>query len=153
MRAVISYRWGYRRDRFIKIWGYLTKLRVLVRRQWVICRSLVLKLYECVRTTWLVHPDILWYCVFNTNFLNIDDVHLWWRYFTANRLNSLWPTDAIWRHRSEWILTPVMVCCLRAPSHHLNQCWLIFSKVQWHSTDVNFTRNTPAPAPAINRWN
>ena len=40
-------------------------------------------------------------------------------------INSLWPCDAIWPHRSGSILTMVMACCLTAPSHCLNQCWLI----------------------------
>ena len=47
-------------------------------------------------------------------------------------INSLWPSDAIWRHISRSTLAQVMACCLTAPSHYLNQCWLI-SKVQWHS--------------------
>ena len=40
-------------------------------------------------------------------------------------LNSLWPSDAIWWHRSWSTLVQVMACCLTAPSHYLNQCWLI----------------------------
>ena len=28
-----------------------------------------------------------------------------------------------------------MACCLTAPSHYLNQCWLIISKVLWHSSE------------------
>ena len=32
-------------------------------------------------------------------------------------------------------LVPVMACCLKAPSHYLNQCWLIISKVLWHSSE------------------
>ena len=39
-------------------------------------------------------------------------------------LNSLWPGDAIWRHGTRSTLAQVMVCCLTAPSHYLNQCWL-----------------------------
>ena len=50
-------------------------------------------------------------------------------------INSLWPDDAIWWHRSVSTLAQVMACCLTAPSHYLNQCWLIISKVLWHSTD------------------
>ena len=38
--------------------------------------------------------------------------------------NSLWPGDAIWRHGTRSTLAQVMVCCLTAPSHYLNQCWL-----------------------------
>ena len=38
-----------------------------------------------------------------------------------------------------WLRT-VMACCRTAPSHYLNQCWLIISKIQLHSSDGNFTR-------------
>ena len=49
-------------------------------------------------------------------------------------INSLWSSDTtIWRQRSESTLAQVMACCLTAPSHYLNQCWLIISEVQWHS--------------------
>ena len=46
---------------------------------------------------------------------------------------SLWPNHTIWRQRSGSTLAQVMACCLTAPSHYLNQCWPIVSKVQWHS--------------------
>ena len=39
--------------------------------------------------------------------------------------NSLWPSDAIWQHRSGSKLDQVMACCPRAPSHYLNQYWII----------------------------
>ena len=45
-------------------------------------------------------------------------------------VNSLWPSDTIWRHKSGSTLDQVMACCLTAPSHYLNQCWLIIIKVQ-----------------------
>ena len=44
-------------------------------------------------------------------------------------VNSSWPSDPIWQHRSGSTLAQVMACCLMAPSHYLNQCWLIISKV------------------------
>ena len=37
-------------------------------------------------------------------------------------------------------LVQVMACCLTAPSHSLNQCWLILSKVLWQPVGY-FTRN------------
>ena len=40
------------------------------------------------------------------------------------KINSLWPSDAIWRHRSWSTLAQVMACCLSAPSHYLNECWI-----------------------------
>ena len=48
--------------------------------------------------------------------------------------NSLGSSDAIWRWRSWSTLVQVMSCCLTTPSHYLNQCWLIISKVLWHSS-------------------
>ena len=64
-------------------------------------------------------------------------------------VNSLWPSDAKWQQGSRSTLVQVMACCLMAPSHYLNQCWLIISKVQWHSSECNFTRDTSA----ISHWN
>ena len=59
-------------------------------------------------------------------------------------INSLWPSNTIWRHKSGSKLAHVIVCCLTAPSHYLNQCWLIISKVQLHSSGCNFTRDVSA---------
>ena len=55
--------------------------------------------------------------------------------------NPLWPSDAIWRQRTGSTSAQVMACCLMAPSHYLNQCWLIISEVQWHSYSGNYTRD------------
>ena len=55
--------------------------------------------------------------------------------------NSLWPSDAIWQHRYGSTLTQVMACCLKTPSHYLNQCWLT-SEVQGHSSEGNFMWDT-----------
>ena len=54
---------------------------------------------------------------------------------TSRRINSLAPCDTIWRKRSGSTLAQVMACCLTAPSHYLNQCWLINTKVLWHSSE------------------
>ena len=62
--------------------------------------------------------------------------------FVINGVNSLWPSDAIWRQRSGSTLAQVMACCLKASSHYLNQCWLIISRVQWLSCEDNFIRDT-----------
>ena len=59
-------------------------------------------------------------------------------------VNSLWPSDTIWRQGSGSTLAQVMACCLTAPSHYLNQCWLIISKVQWHSSEGTVTTDTSA---------
>ena len=47
-------------------------------------------------------------------------------------------------HRSGSTLAQVMACCLTAPSHYLNQCWLIIRKVLWHSSEGIFIRDTSA---------
>ena len=54
-------------------------------------------------------------------------------------LNSLWPGDAIWPHGTKSTLAQVMACCLTAPSHSLNQCWLNINGVLWYSPYNNFT--------------
>ena len=56
-------------------------------------------------------------------------------------INWLGPSDAIWRWRSWSKLLQVMACCLTAPSHYLNQCLLIISRVLWHSSeDIHIRR-------------
>ena len=56
-------------------------------------------------------------------------------------LTHLGPSDAIWHWGSWSTLVQVMACCLMAPSHYLNQCWLIISKVLWHlSEDIIIRR-------------
>ena len=42
----------------------------------------------------------------------------------VNSFNSLWPGGATWQHRSGSTLAQVMACCLTAPNHNLNQCWM-----------------------------
>ena len=69
-----------------------------------------------------------------------DGSHL----FRYQCVNSLWPSDSIWRQRSGTTLAQVMACCLMVPSHYLNQCWLTISMVQWHSYEGSFTRDTSA---------
>ena len=55
-----------------------------------------------------------------------------------------WPSDAIWWHRPGSTSIQVVACCMAAPSHHLNQCWLLISEVMWHSPESNFTASDQA---------
>ena len=48
-------------------------------------------------------------------------------------------SDIIWWHRSGSPLAQVIVYCLMAPSHYLNECWHLISEVLWHSPESNFT--------------
>ena len=41
--------------------------------------------------------------------------------------------------RSRSTLAQVMACCLTAPCHYLNQCWLMINEVLWHSPDSNLS--------------
>ena len=66
--------------------------------------------------------------------------------FCISKVNSLWPYDTILWHRSGSTLDHVKTCCLMAPRHYLSQCWLIISKVQWHSAEDNFIK---IPQPSI----
>ena len=59
-------------------------------------------------------------------------------------INSLWPCDSIWWQGSWSTLSQVMACCLKAPSHYLNQCWLIVHEVPRHSYESNFTMSVQA---------
>ena len=54
-------------------------------------------------------------------------------------VNSLWPSDATWQHIYGSRLAQAMAWCRQAPSHYLNQCWLLISEVLWHSPLSNFT--------------
>ena len=56
-------------------------------------------------------------------------------------LKSLRPSDDKWRHWTGPTLAQIMARCLMAPSHYLNQCWLIISKFWQHSFEGNFTGN------------
>ena len=53
----------------------------------------------------------------------------------------LWHSDATWRHifRSALARANAMACCLMAPGHYLNKCWIIIREVLWHSTERIFT--------------
>ena len=90
-------------------------------------------------------------CVYSGGETGHDETLTFKLYLTLNKvkvnhppLNSLRPSDAIWRHRSGSMLARVMACCPSTPSHYLNQCWLIISRVSWHSCEGNFIRGTSA---------
>ena len=70
-------------------------------------------------------------------------------WYKVPKFNSLWLSDTIWWYRSWSTLAQITACCLAAPSHYLNQCWLIVSTDQWHLSKGNITRD----APAINHEN
>ena len=64
-------------------------------------------------------------------------------------INSLWPSDAIWHWRSWSTPIQVMACCLMAPSHHVNQCWVTTNKILYNSFQGNIYLNTQDINPQI----
>ena len=58
----------------------------------------------------------------------VSVVRIWEK---INHVNSLTPSDAIWRHGSWSTMVQVMACCLTAPSHNLDHCWL--GNIGFHS--------------------
>ena len=62
---------------------------------------------------------------------------------------SLRPSDALWWHRSGSTWAQIMAWCLVAPSHYLNQCWLLINEVLWHSPESDFTS---AQANMLYNW-
>ena len=126
------------------IWGVIALIMTSLLYLW----SKLMRVY-CVNSYYLK--------TFISLFLSADiheqtvDILVMWStvYLATSAINSLRPSDTIWRHKSGSTLAQVMACCLTAPSHYLNQCWLIVSKVQWHPSESNFTRDTSATSP----WN
>ena len=56
----------------------------------------------------------------------------------SNKINMLWLSDAVWRHKMWSKLLQVMAGCLMAQRHHLGQYWLIINEVNLHSPESNF---------------
>ena len=74
-----------------------------------------------------------------------------WDTLSIMLINSLRPSEAIWRHRCGSTLAQVMACCLMAPSHYLNQCWLVISEVQW-GNDINIRAiSQEMPQPSVTK--
>ena len=74
------------------------------------------------------------------NHLLVDKNHsvLWYREAMVNlqrvgnrSINSLWPNDVRWGHRTGSTLVHVMAWCLMAPSHNLHQA------ITWTNVDLS----------------
>ena len=114
--------------------------------QFDIKQNIIFSLNSIVNICYILHKFLLkiWLLqkITQSSFMHIDGSVEDCSVSIANALetlqsciNSLWPRDAIRWHRSGSTLAQVMACCLTAPSHYLNQCWLIISYVVWHSPD------------------
>ena len=67
-------------------------------------------------------------------------IWMWLKNLTCTLMNTLFPSDAIWRYRTRSTLVQVVAWCLMAPSHYLKQCWLNIKWGQWHLFKGNSTR-------------
>ena len=74
----------------------------------------------------------------------LHNTNTYWRQKQSKvRINSLWPSDGISRHRSGLtVAAEVMARCLTASSHYLNQCWFINHGVLWHGPESKFIGST-----------
>ena len=66
-------------------------------------------------------------------YLSLKKMH-----FKMSWVKSLWPSDAIWWHRSGSTLIQVTAWCHQASSHYLKQCWPNIVGVLWHSHVSSF---------------
>ena len=60
-----------------------------------------------------------------------------WEWRWPQWVNSSWPSDTKWQHRSGSTRAQVMAHFLMAPGHYLNRCSLIICEVSWPSTEGN----------------
>ena len=72
--------------------------------------------------------------------------------YMLNEVNSLWPSDIIWQHVSKSTMALVMACCLMAPSHYLNQCWLLICEAMLHLLESNFTASAQVPSNEFEKY-
>ena len=143
--------------RIAQIWRYIvTHYLLSIQQRWwcswyISTRSDIIWFTFCSHDANFLHAELFHFqnSVLNSGRVlftvtSISIIHLSWNYpktwqgyFVQNfkmveqrrTFNPLRPSDAIWRHRSGSALFHVMACCLMAPSHYLNQCWLIIRKV------------------------
>ena len=84
------------------------------------------------RYCWILSNRYYNWCCIDTNnkIIIIIEIHSTILPIPSLFINLLWPygdIDLI-KHRSGSKLVKVMACCLSAPNHYLNQCWLIISE-------------------------
>ena len=67
-----------------------------------------------------------------------------WHFVQAS-MNDVWIHCGLVTPYGVILLTSVQVitCCLTAPSHCLNQCWLRINEASWHSAEGSFTEIVP----------
>ena len=98
-------------------WGWC--FETLSRPLWRHCNVWYVRHLIICSVEWDRSP---WTCIFPNS---------WERPYARPSLNSLRPSNVIWRQGSWSTLAQLMACCLTVPSHYLNQCWQLVSEVSW----------------------
>ena len=113
---------------------------------WIKCliTSLVPRYYWFI-ISWIYRNKLQWNLYRNTklfcheNIFEIAICKIATILFKPLCVNSLWPGDTIWWQRSD-ICSGNHSGSLTAPSHYLNQCWLIMKDILWYSSKSYITR-------------
>ena len=64
-----------------------------------------------------------------------------WDFF-CHFIYSLRPSEAIWCHKTRSTLVQVIARSLMAPSHYLNQFWLLVKRIRWNKLEWSSNHNT-----------
>ena len=100
---------------------------------------------------WLIISNVMWYSHEDSFTGNIQDIYPWYDLKITNMRPQTHLQGTVWRHRTGSTPTQAMACCLMAPSHYLNQRWLIISDVLWHSPEDDLIGNTYRQTSNISR--
>ena len=116
------------------------KILTIVNMQWI---QFFIELIFQIISTWVSSEQI--FCIkidVWVQICNKGSFRMYLRHIPCARRYPLWPSDAIWRQRSGSTLAQVVAWCLTAPSHYLNQCWLI--------STPNYIGRMPSPILELN---
>ena len=98
---------------------YITKKDIKVS-----CQNFGYQLWFCTR---LLMMSQHWFRISGNGLVTsiilesiVHGANCWSSHGWLTQRYNLWPSDAIWRHKSGSTLAQVMACCLMAPSHYLN---------------------------------
>ena len=100
--------------------------------------------------------------LFTTPFCSTGDFiqNSWWdstRCVDLSRIHPLLPSNAMWNRGTRSTSVQVMACCLAAPSHCLNQCWLTTKMPSSIHSRVMFTcifkTSVPKLCSKLHIWN
>ena len=90
-------------------------------------------------------PQLVGFCLLSMKSSSINS-RVMFKWILKISPNHCGPSDVILQQRSWPPLVQVMACCFMAPSHNLNQCWLMTNKAPWHSPKSYFTASDQATA-------